>query len=40
MIAKMVLTGETDPYKILTDQLALPRYDAVERAVEELLKTE
>lgn len=40
MIAKMVLTGETDPYKILTDQLALPRYDAVERAVEELLKME
>ena len=37
MIAKMVLTGETDPYKILTDQLALPRYDAVEQAVKEYL---
>ncbi len=37
MIAKMVLTGETDPYKILTEQLALPRYDAVEQAVEKYL---
>ncbi|MBD5534953.1 MAG: DUF2828 family protein [Lachnospiraceae bacterium] len=37
MIAKMVLTGETDPYKILIDQLALPRYDAVEKAVKEYL---
>lgn len=37
MIAKMVLTGETDPYKILADQLALPRYDAVETAIKEYL---
>ena len=33
-IAKMVLSNETDPYKVLVEQLAVPRYDAVERAVE------
>jgi len=33
----MVLSNEVDPYRALTEQLALPRYDAVEQAVKELL---
>lgn len=33
-IAKMVLSNEIDPYKALVDQLMVPRYDAVEEAVE------
>lgn len=40
MIAKMVLSGGVDPYRALTEQLALPRYDAVEQAVKELINVE
>lgn len=40
IIAKMVLSNEVDPYRALTEQLALPRYDAVEQAVKELLNVE
>lgn len=36
-IVKMVLSGETNPYKVLVEQLSAPRYDAVENAVKELL---
>lgn len=32
-IAKMVLSNELDPYKVLMEQLMVPRYDAVEEAV-------
>lgn len=37
VIAKMVLSSETNPYKALVEQLSAPRYDAVENAVKELL---
>lgn len=36
-IVKMVLSGELDPYKCLTDQLDSERYDPVEAAVKDLL---
>lgn len=32
-ITKMVLSNELDPYKVLMEQLLVPRYDAVEEAV-------
>jgi len=36
-IAKMVLSNEIDPYKVLLEQLSTPRYDAVEEAVRALV---
>lgn len=36
-IVKMVLSGELDPYKCLTDQLDSERYAPVEAAVKDLL---
>lgn len=37
-IAKMVLSNEIDPYKALVEQLMVPRYDAVEEAIESVLE--
>ncbi len=36
-VVKMVLSNETDAYKILVEQLSTPRYDAVEAAVREVV---
>jgi hypothetical protein len=36
-VVKMVLSGELDPYKCLTDQLDSERYAPVEAAVKDLL---
>lgn len=33
-ITKMVLSNEIDPYKVLAEQLMVPRYDVVEKAAE------
>ena len=35
VITKMVLSNEVDPYKMLVQQLMVPRYDAVEQAIDE-----
>ncbi|MDE5697069.1 MAG: DUF2828 family protein [Lachnospiraceae bacterium] len=37
-IAKMVLSNEVDPYRALVEQLMVPRYDIVEKAVEGVLE--
>jgi len=36
-ITKMVLGNELDPYKVLVEQLMMPRYDAVEQAAQDIL---
>lgn len=37
VIAKMVLSGKTDPYEVLKDQLMVPRYDAIANAAKDLI---
>ena len=36
-VLNMVLSGELNPYKCLVEQLSLPRYDAVETAVKNII---
>ena len=36
-IAKMVFSGKLDPFEVLVDALNAPRYDAVEKAVKDLV---
>lgn len=38
VIVKMVLSDEINPYKALVEQLMVPRYDAVEQAVERVME--
>ncbi len=38
VIAKMVLSNEMNPYKVLVEQLMVPRYDMVEHAVERVME--
>ncbi len=38
VIVKMVLSNEINPYKALVEQLMVPRYDAVEQAVERVME--
>lgn len=38
VIVKMVLSNEINPYKALVEQLMVPRYDAVEQAVDRVME--